>query len=236
MKQLILFLFILLMCSFSFKKKELRKLTQGHVVVELTTSYGDMKMVLYNATPLHRDNFVQLVEEGYYDSLIFHRVINDFMIQGGDAAVCGRKVKEDEVIPAELNYPNYHHRKGALAAARMPDDINPEKKSSKYQFYIVDGKRMKERDLVQLERREGTIDEGLKKWYMENDGTPRLDKNYTVFGEVIEGLEVIDSIAAVKTGRMDRPKEDVYMHIRIVKKPRKFREGIWDELPRRAFP
>ncbi|MDR0604424.1 MAG: peptidylprolyl isomerase [Bacteroidales bacterium] len=156
-------------------------------IVLLKTTMGDMKIKLYNETPLHRDNFIKLVNEKYYDGLLFHRVINGFMIQGGDPnsknAPAGQQLGTGGpgyTIPAEI-LPQFKHKKGALAAARLSDQINPKKESSGSQFYIVHN----------------------------NNGTPQLDGGYTVFGEVIEGMNVIDKIASVKTDAADRPIVDV---------------------------
>lgn len=190
-------------------------------LVEMETNYGSMTILLSNETPLHRDNFVKLVEEGYYDDLLFHRVINGFMIQGGDpeSRNAGPKKRLGSggpgyQIPAEFS-DSLVHVKGALAAARTP---NPEKKSSGSQFYIVHGKKMQEAQLKMIEaKNDMTYTPAQRKAYLELGGTPHLDKGYTVFGMVIEGLDVIDKIAAVKTLPGDRPEVDVKMKIIAIK-------------------
>lgn len=187
-------------------------------LVKISTPYGDMIVKLYNGTPLHRDNFIKLVKNHYYDSLLFHRVINGFMIQGGDPdsrnAVPGQMLGNGGPgydIPAEFRK-EYFHKKGALAAAREPDQVNPEKASSGSQFYIVQGRKWTNMELNQMEQRMGhLIPWEQKEVYMNLGGTPHLDGNYTVFGEVIDGMDVIDKIAAVKTDQNDRPLKDVRM-------------------------
>jgi cyclophilin family peptidyl-prolyl cis-trans isomerase len=254
-------------------KKEKRKM------VEITTEYGKIKLALYNETPLHRDNFLKLVEQKFYDSTIFHRIIKDFMIQGGDPdsknAKPGQMLGNGDVgytLPAELN-PALYHKKGALAAARMGDDVNPQKNSSGCQFYIVQGRSVAETDLNNMEQRinmqlrqeifglviNDPANAALKNRFIINQqnndsirvlsaeveplieaefakkppfkytqeqrdtyykigGTPHLDMGYTVFGEVIEGLDVIDKIATVERNQFDRPNKDVVMTIKVVKK------------------
>lgn len=190
--------------------------------VQITTDFGTMKVKLYNETPLHRDNFVKLVSEGFYDSLLFHRVIKGFMIQGGDPqsknAAAGQMLGSGDVgyrIPAEFN-DSLYHKKGVLAAAR---DNNPEKASSGCQFYIVQGKPMIENELQMAERRSGKpMSEAKRNDYKTIGGSAWLDGEYTVFGEVIEGLDVIDKIAAVPCGPMDRPASDVRMKMVLVDK------------------
>lgn len=243
--------------------------TPKDVVVEMNTSLGTMKIKLYGETPQHQANFLKLVEQGFYSDLLFHRVIKDFMIQGGDpeskGAKQGKMLGAGDVgytIPAEFVYPKYYHKKGALAAARQGDQVNPKKASSGCQFYIVQGKVMKDAELqsiemgmlgkakearfyeivrerndevkklrmardaeglqklqteivAQMEKEfesradEFKMPENVKADYKTIGGTPFLDNDYTVFGEVIEGLEVVDKIAAVETASGDRPKTDV---------------------------
>lgn len=179
------------------------------------TDYGDIKGYLFNDTPKHRDNFVKLVNEGWYDGSVFHRVIKDFMIQGGHSA--SGKVDPGYRIPAEFS-PNHFHKKGALAAARQPDHVNPEKKSSGSQFYIVQGRVFNEPTLDQMQKQmEKIFSEEQLKAYSTVGGTPHLDGDYTVFGQVADGFDVIDKIAAVKTKPGDRPVEDVKMTIEIIK-------------------
>ena len=179
------------------------------------TDFGDMKGILYDKTPGHRDNFIKLIKEGWFNGSTFHRVINAFMIQGGgknDGTVDVRYT-----IPAEF-YPDYFHKKGALAAARQGDQVNPEKRSSGSQFYIVQGKKFTDAELNQLEQRMGVeYTPEQREAYKTIGGTPHLDFAYTVFGEITEGLDVIDKIAAVKTGMRDKPIEDVTMTIELIK-------------------
>lgn len=180
---------------------------------------------MYNETPLHRDNFIKLVKEGVYDGLLFHRVINEFMIQGGDPnsrdAKPGQMLGDGSLgytIPAEF-VPTLFHKKGALAAARQGDNVNPNKESSSCQFYIVQGNLWESSRLAMVER---SMDKHFtpeqREAYATVGGTPFLDGDYTVFGEVVEGLEVIDKIAAVPCGPMDRPVEDVKMKMTIIEK------------------
>lgn len=231
--------------------------------VKLETTMGDIVVELYNETPQHRDNFVKLVQEGYYDGVLFHRVIKDFMIQTGDgnSKTAGPDATLGDgdpgyTIPAEFVYPKYFHKRGALAAARTGDQVNPERRSSGSQFYIVTGKiyssdelkmmtqRLKQdifRRLVnenhaQIETLQRNQDnEGLNELqnrliqqteaeaaqspfsltdeqidaYTSVGGTPHLDGQYTVFGQVIEGMDVVDKIQNAQTGRMDRPVSDI---------------------------
>lgn len=244
----------------------------------ISTIHGNMKLKLFNETPLHRDNFLKLVRAHFYDSLMFHRVIAEFMIQGGDPD--SKTADQFKVLgDGDLNYtvsaefrPELFHKKGMLCAARNGDDVNPTKASSACQFYIVQGKPRTEEDLKSFERRinkplinrlkdsvlnlpensflkekiaafKGVNNDSLliytKVWTEKTDkayelaphytfpeahkavykslgGTPHLDTNYTIFGEVIEGLEVIDRIAAARTGKNDRPLTDIRMKITIV--------------------
>ena len=164
-----------------------KKMESNETIVLLKTSLGDIKIKLYNETPLHRDNFIKLVNAKFYDGVLFHRVIKDFMIQVGDPESKNAPAEKrlgaggpGYTIPAEI-LPQFKHKKGAVAAARLGDQMNPKRESSGSQFYIVHSEK----------------------------GTPHLDNQYTVFGEVIEGLDVVDKIAAVKTAPGDRPLEDV---------------------------
>ncbi len=180
----------------------------------IKTSMGDIKIKLYNDTPKHRDNFKKLVQEGWYNGSIFHRVINQFMIQGGWNA----KKKEDPgyTIPAEINDEHFHY-KGVLAAARMPDNINPDKESSGSQFYIVQGRVFNDSELDIIQQRSGhTFTQAQREVYKTIGGTPHLDGSYTAFGEVYEGLDVVDKIAAVKTGGGDKPVQDVVFSIELI--------------------
>ncbi len=198
---------------------------QKQTKVLISTTHGDMKIVLYNETPQHRDNFIKLVQKEFYNGTLFHRVIKDFMIQGGDPE--SKTAKPGQMlgnggpgytVPAEFNT-KFIHKKGALSAARQGDNVNPKKASSGSQFYIVQGKKSTKAELDNIGRRNGiTYTQEQIKEYETNGGTPFLDMNYTVFGEVIEGMDVIDKIAAVVKGRGDRPVEDVKMTMKIVKK------------------
>ncbi len=251
-------------------------------LITIKTKFGEMKAILYDATPKHKANFIKLAKEGYYDSLLFHRVINQFMIQTGDpnskGAAPGVKLGNggpSYTIPPEFN-PNLIHQKGAIAAAREGDNINPKKESSGSQFYIVQGKvytldelkatRINYNELykdfndyvrkpenkalfdqaVELQK-ENKIDslrnlilskkDAMAKEYDVNfdlplsdlqiqkyttvGGVPHLDGNYTVFGQVIDGLDVIDKIAAVKTDANDRPIDDVMLTVTVTEMPRK---------------
>lgn len=189
-------------------------------IVEIKTDFGVMKVKLYNATPQHRDNFIKLVQAGFYDSLLFHRVIRGFMIQGGDPlsknAQPGVMLGNGDVgytVPAEF-VDSIFHKKGALCAARTE---NPEKASSGCQFYIVQGQAYTPEQLNMMEiQRRIKLNDAQKNIYMTLGGTPFLDHNYTVFGEVIEGLDVIDKIAAVQTAPGDRPVQDVRMYMKVV--------------------
>jgi cyclophilin family peptidyl-prolyl cis-trans isomerase len=234
-----------------------------NVVVLIKTSSGNIRIKLYDNTPIHRDNFIKLVEMGFYDGISFHRVIKDFMIQAGDPSTRTGLTKEQldtlstYTIPAEF-HKEYYHKKGALAAARQGNDVNPEMRSSGTQFYIVQGKKYSNAELKATEeginsnikqalfsrlikevadsaRQSGTplqeseiqerasmkmfdfltthADFGFSdeqvNTYMNAGGTPRLDGTYTVFGEVIEGLETVDAIASVQTNQADKPVDDV---------------------------
>ncbi|NSL89086.1 peptidylprolyl isomerase [Chitinophaga sp. Mgbs1] len=192
--------------------------------IKVITPYGVMVIRLYDQTPLHRDNFVKLSRRHFFDSTLFHRVIKQFMIQGGDPdsrrAKPGDTLGNGEVgytIPAEFRLDLYH-RKGALGAAR---DDNPTKASSGCQFYIVQGKVFTDEqlDVVEQTRLGGRkIPVDQREVYKTVGGSPHLDQRYTVFGQVIKGLEVIDKIAAMKTDSHDRPLQDVPMKIRVVRK------------------
>jgi cyclophilin family peptidyl-prolyl cis-trans isomerase len=198
-------------------------------VVKISTPYGDMTVMLYNETPRHRDNFLKLAGEKFYDGLLFHRCINTFMIQGGDPQSRGAAAGvmlggggPGYTIPAEFN-PAFLHKKGALCAARQGDQINPRKESSGSQFYIVQGKTYTDMELNQMEANIAAKNPGFKYTdaqrtaYKTIGGTPMLDMEYTVYGEVIDGLSVIDNIATQKTLRGDRPEKDVTMKMEIIK-------------------
>ena len=198
--------------------------TGSDQLIKIETIHGTMIAKLYNQTPAHRDNMIKLINDGYYDGQLFHRVIKDFMIQGGDPhsvdADRGQRLGTGGpgyTLPAEFN-DQLIQKKGALSAARMGDRTNPEKASSGSQFYIVQGQVFTPDMLKMMEKNRTTAftPEAIEA-YTTIGGTPHLDGGYTVFGEVIEGLEVIDRIAALKTDSNDRPLEDVVYQISLVK-------------------
>ncbi len=238
-------------------------------IVVMDTTLGTIKIKLYDETPKHRDNFIQLVRNGQYEGLLFHRVIKDFMIQGGDVTSKDAPINKQlgagdlgYTVPAEFRYPAYFHKKGALCAARTGDEVNPGRASSASQFYIVTGKKYSESELKQLEKqlagrlrqdifnqlqtenkakimelyRSGNKDElailrdtligkmeltfekrkaeaqipaTIREVYKTEGGVPFLDNQYTVYGEVVEGLDVVDAIQQVKTNKQDRPLENI---------------------------
>lgn len=194
------------------------------VRVKVTTDSGVMVIRLYDNTPLHRDNFIKLANEHFFDSLLFHRVIQGFMIQGGDPnsrhPQPGQMLGNGDVgytIPAEFDT-TLVHKKGALAAARQPDHVNPAKASSGCQFYIVHGKTWTDEELNMFEMRNGfKYTPAQRALYKTIGGTAQLDMNYTVFGEVESGFEVIDKIAGVNRDGYNRPLGDVHMYIEVIK-------------------
>lgn len=194
------------------------------VRVKIETDSGTIIARLYDETPLHRDNFVKLVNQHFYDSLLFHRVIAGFMIQGGDpdskGAPAGTPLGEGGLnyrIPAEFDTTLFH-KKGALAMAREGDNINPKKESSSTQFYIVDGKKVTDEEMDQMEKRfQIVITENHRVIYRTIGGTPFLDMNYTVFGEVESGLDVIDKIARAPKDNRNRPLTNIKMKISVLK-------------------
>ena len=237
--------------------------------VIMHTSLGDVTLKLYNETPLHRDNFIKLVKEGTYNGLLFHRVIKDFMVQGGDVtskdAPMNKSLGAGDLgytVPAEFVYPKYFHKKGALCAARTGDEVNPERASSASQFYIVTGKKYTEGEFKQMEKQlenrlkqsifarlqtenkakimqlyrngekeelailrdtlvgkteleaekrkeEACLPAELREAYQSVGGVPFLDNQYTVYGEVVDGIEVVDAIQKVKINKQDRPLENI---------------------------
>ena len=243
--------------------------------IKIKTTEGDIIVRLYDETPLHRDNFIKLASEGYFDGTLFHRIIKDFMIQGGDPdsknAPAGKNLGAggpDYTIPAEFVYPQLFHKRGALSAARLGDEVNPNRESSGSQFYIVWGKTFKSQELKQLERQmamqqEQTVfnqiaqeykaeimnlrrnkdraglqtlqeklvvdtkekckEMGIPEFtaeqvetYTKIGGTPYLDNQYTVFGEVESGLDVVEKIQNCETSRNDRPKTDISMTVEVI--------------------
>lgn len=207
MKKFCLIICILLGMTAQAQEKE--------TLVLIKTTKGDITVKLYNDTPLHRDNFIKLINEGWYNNSPFHRVIKDFMIQGGQNQ--NGVVDPGYTVPAEFRA-NHFHKKGALAAARQGDHVNPTKASSGCQFYIVQGQVLNDASIQMYQQRLGkTFTKEQIEAYTTVGGTPHLDGEYTVFGEVVEGLDVIDKIASVKTGYMDVPVEAVTMSIEILK-------------------
>lgn len=250
-------------------------ISKDDAIVEIQTTEGPITVLLYGDTPAHRDNFIKLAEEGYYDGLLFHRVIKDFMVQAGDPdsrdAAPGKSLGSGDpgyTLPAEINYPGHYHKYGALAAARTGDAINPERRSSGSQFYIVTGNKvpasqldvlerrmvdaprqqywrtlMKEhaaeiRDLQQKGDREALealrqrlieeteknvagmkLPEQLRQDYTTIGGAPHLDNQYTVFGEVTDGMDTVEKIQNAETGRQDRPVNDIrIISMKVIKK------------------
>jgi len=194
-------------------------------LISMETNYGAMTIRLYDGTPKHRDNFIKLAEQGYFDGLLFHRVIDGFMIQGGDPnsknAKPGARLGSGGpgyTVPAEFTE-EYAHVKGALAAARTGGPSNPKKASSGSQFYIVHGQKATEDVIESMETRKGIkYTEEAKAAYINNGGTPFLDQDYTVFGIVEKGLDIVDKIAGVETDGSDRPKKDVKItKVRVIK-------------------
>jgi peptidyl-prolyl cis-trans isomerase B (cyclophilin B) len=195
----------------------LQLVSQGtaiETVIVIHTSYGDITAKLYNDTPIHRDNFIKLVNQGWYDGSIFHRVIRNFMIQAG-----GNKAGKNDpgyTLEAEIR-PNHFHKKGALAAARMGDQYNPKKESSGSQFYIVQGQVVNDNYLNAVTAQTGhQFTAEQRKVYKTLGGTPHLDGGYTIFGEVIDGLRVVDAIAAVKTDPGNKPIQPVVIDVEIL--------------------
>lgn len=262
--------------SKSTNKMETTKKTEDAVVV-LETTMGTIKIRLYNDTPLHKENFLKLVSQGYYDGVLFHRVINEFMVQGGDPdskqAQPGQHLGAGDpgyTVAAEIDYPKHWHKYGALAAARTGDQFNPERRSSGSQFYIVTGKKYSDAELDAMNKRmnnsaqqsyfkklasqyrseieemyakqdtvglenlqhkltEQTLKEcpavempaNIREDYKTIGGTPSLDNQYTVFGEVIEGMDVVEKIQHAETDGADRPKEDIRVISARLEEPRK---------------
>jgi len=229
-KGLISILFISVFSLFSFSQQSIKlKKKDRKRDVELVTSNGSIILRLSDSTPLHRDNFLRLVKSGYYDGLLFHRVIKNFMIQAGDPK--SREAQANQLfgdggpgytIPAEFRTTLFH-KKGVLAAARQSDDVNPEKLSSGSQFYIVQGRKFSDAGLDSIEnlRLKRKLPPSHREVYKTLGGVPHLDQAYTVFGEVVEGLDVVDIIATEPTSRQppDRPLKDIHiMKARLIKR------------------
>jgi peptidyl-prolyl cis-trans isomerase B (cyclophilin B) len=220
MKKICILTLILACAQLGFAQKKSKK---DHLIT-ISTQYGDMQLVLFDETPKHKANFLKLAEEGFYNGTLFHRIIDGFMIQGGDPdskkAKPGDPLGEGDLgytIPAEFN-DKLFHKKGVIAAAR---DNNPQKASSASQFYLAQGKVFKEEDFAAVERRTGrSVPADRKEVYKTLGGVPHLDQNYTVYGTVIKGLEIIDKIAQQPKDSRDRPSKDIPMKV-TVKKMRK---------------
>lgn len=222
MKQILLFLLLLLTTPTFAQSSSTASLNQD-IEIEFKTTMGDFRVRLFSDTPIHSQHFAQLVREGYYDGLLFHRVIRNFMIQAGDST--SRTAKPNQPLgEADRNYtlapefrtPLHYHHRGALAAARESDDVNPERRSSATQFYVVWGKRWTPNELANVREHvdaetgaNGLITDNMALDYYTRGGSPHLDGQYTVFGEVSTGLEIIDKIQKVNTDRNDRPRVDV---------------------------
>lgn len=202
-----------------------QKKSKKDYLVTITTDYGKMRVILFDETPKHKENFVKLSKDKFYNDLLFHRIIKDFMIQGGDPN--SRNAKPDAVlgkgdngykIPAEIS-PKLFHRKGALAAAR---DNNPKKESSGCQFYIVEGRKWSKTDLdKQAARAARKLTDAQRKVYETEGGTPHLDGAYTVFGQVIDGMDVVDKISNQPKDERDRPDKDISMKVSVKKMKKK---------------
>ncbi len=214
----IFFIFLLSVAHLSIAQDKKVKKSKKELLVTISTEFGKIYLLLYDETPKHKANFIKLAQKGFYDSLLFHRVIDNFMIQGGDPnsrnAKAGEKLGNGDVgykIDAEF-VPTIFHRRGVIAAAR---DGNPAKASSGCQFYIVQRKPLSEPEIQQMEARIGKpIPENQKEVYRKIGGTPHLDMGYTVFGEVIQGMDIVDKIAATPRDPFDRPQKDIRMSIK----------------------
>ena len=207
---------------------------QERAEVVMETTEGNIRIALFNETPQHRDNFMKLARMEFYDSLLFHRVIKDFMIQGGDLqsrhAKPGQFLGEGELdytIEPEFRLPQIYHRRGVIASARESDRVNPERRSGAAQFYIVWGKVFDDKRLAKVQERLDSATNGqvkltpeMMETYKTVGGTPHLDGQYTVFGEVTEGLDVVDRIQQMETDKNDRPVKDVrILRVKIINDP-----------------
>lgn len=215
----------------AIKGKKTNTMTQSIVIdppskclIEITTDFGVMMAELYDATPQHRDNFLKLAGEGFYDGLLFHRVIDGFMIQGGDpnsrnaaAGVALGSGGPGYQVPGEF-IDSLVHIRGAIAAARTSDGVNPERKSSGSQFYIVQGTEVDASMLDMLEKRKGfKYSEEQRAAYLEHGGTPFLDRDYSVYGRIVSGFDVLDQIARAPKDARDRPTKDIKMTVKVIR-------------------
>lgn len=208
---------LLLLCAIAFIYSCPLQAQEAETFVLIDTDMGKIKVKLYNETPLHRDNFIKHVRDHRYDGLLFHRVIKQFMIQAGDINSKDAPIDQhlgdgdlDYTIPAEIVYPKYFHRRGMLCAARNGDDVNPEKASSATQFYIVTGKFFTDMELDKMEKEKNRIfTPEEREAYKLEGGAPHLDGGYTVFGEVVKGMKVVDKIQFVETNAEDRPLKNI---------------------------
>ncbi|MFC2605616.1 MAG: peptidylprolyl isomerase [Bacteroidota bacterium] len=224
---------ILLAVSILSMQSQSRK--QKATLVKIYTTEGKITVRLYDDTPLHKANFLRLVEQKTYEGLLFHRVIKEFMIQGGDPQSRGADSLQilgggslGYTVKAEILFPKYYHKRGALAAARTGDAANPLRESSASQFYIVTGKSFSDADLDMFEKRLSKVadtqgdfkySEEQRRVYKTFGGAPHLDGSYTVFGEVVDGFDVVDKIENVPTRRGDRPRKDIVItRMKVVKK------------------
>ncbi|MCJ7714994.1 MAG: peptidylprolyl isomerase [Anaerolineales bacterium] len=214
----------LVIMLFLFSFQALAQENKSERLIKFETSLGDMLVMLYDETPGHRDNMIKLIEEGFYKDQLFHRVMKDFMIQGGDPHSVGADKGQrlgsggpGYTVPAEFNEALIH-KKGALAAARKGDQVNPEQASSGSQFYLVQGHVLTPEEInILAQRGVASFTKETAEIYTTLGGTPHLDGAYTVFGEIVEGLEVLDLIAAQPCDAYDRPMEDVIFSISIVR-------------------
>jgi len=224
MKRLLYLAFFVFFISCTATKNVQKNSTQNHFV-KIETDSGTMIARLSNKTPLTTANFIKLVKKDFYNGLLFHRVIKDFMIQGGDPDSKNAKPGQflgdgglKYTVPAEFDT-SLFHRKGALAMAREGDDVNPKKASSSTQFYIVEGRTFSDAEMDQIEKKfKIKIPENHRKIYKTIGGTPFLDMNYTVFGQIVDGLDAIDKIAHMETDKNNRPLHDIKMKITLLKK------------------
>jgi len=218
-----LILAVIVLFSFNILSKAQTKLEKGTTNLSIQTEYGEIQVMLYNETPLHKANFIKLINEGFYNDLLFHRLIKGFMIQGGDPnsknANPGEMLGQGGpgyTVPAEI-LPQYIHKKGVLAAARKGDNVNPSKASSGSQFYIVQGKTYTKEELSQfvLQNKHKAFTEAEIVAYTTVGGTPHLDGGYTVFGEVTKGMEVLEKLMNEPVDSYDRPVKDLKFTIKI---------------------